>query len=86
MIGKVRFFDKTAGRDIEAVLTDEIRWVCPDHPTVAEVLNDVLEGELQTKGPADGDFIGQAVINAARGLQGHYELEPKESPPDDVVY
>lgn len=63
-----------------ATLGDDGRWTCSDFPNTVKMLNRMLALRLDDAGPADGDPMVAAVIQAAKLLKGSYELEPKPAP------
>lgn len=88
MIGKVtyRYASRPLDPPVTLVLGDDLVWRSDERPDIADDLNDYFGIVLQDAGPADGDVAAAEVVRVARVVNGTYELEPKQPPPDDVVY
>jgi hypothetical protein len=83
MIGRVDF--TMAGYPAVAVLGDDLRWLCVDHPEVATVLNQTLDMDL-AEPTSPGNLYGASVLKSAKLLHGRATLEPKKPIPADAVY
>jgi hypothetical protein len=84
MIGRVRFQNK--GVHADAVLDDEVKWICPSAPYLAAALNKLLVRRLLRGSPDDNDPLAAAIEEAAALLHGTYELEPRKLMPEESAY